>query len=156
MLDREQARIVELRFFSGLTVEETAFVLKRSPTTIEREWRLAKACFAANCATTNLVVISALITVGPVAAAIKISTAAVAAALPLNGAGIFLLRLIKDLKEVGIYGLTVRASRERVNLLSQHSWPGAVPRWSPYPSRDVHLRANRHLVGARRHPRRSS
>ena len=42
-LDREQARIVELRFFSGLTVDETAHVLGRSPRTIEREWRLAKA-----------------------------------------------------------------------------------------------------------------
>lgn len=57
----------------------------------------------------NLVVISALITVGPVAAAIKISTAALAAALPLNVAGILLLRLIKDLKDVGIDGLTLRA-----------------------------------------------
>ena len=42
-LDAEQARIVELRFFSGLTVEETAHVLGRSPRTIKREWRLAKA-----------------------------------------------------------------------------------------------------------------
>ena len=42
-LDPEQARIVELRFFSGLTVEETAHVLGRSPRTIKREWRLAKA-----------------------------------------------------------------------------------------------------------------
>jgi RNA polymerase sigma factor (TIGR02999 family) len=42
-LDPEQARIVELRFFAGLTVEETAHVLNRSPRTIKREWRLAKA-----------------------------------------------------------------------------------------------------------------
>jgi RNA polymerase sigma-70 factor, ECF subfamily len=42
-IDREQARIVELRFFSGLSVEETAHVLARSPRTITREWRLAKA-----------------------------------------------------------------------------------------------------------------
>jgi len=42
-LDPDQARIVELRFFSGLTVEETAHVLGRSPRTIKREWRLAKA-----------------------------------------------------------------------------------------------------------------
>ena len=42
-LDPEQARIVELRFFSGLSVEETAHVLGRSPRTIKREWRLAKA-----------------------------------------------------------------------------------------------------------------
>lgn len=41
--DPDQARIVELRFFSGLTVDETAHVLNRSPRTIEREWRLAKA-----------------------------------------------------------------------------------------------------------------
>ena len=42
-LDADQARIVELRFFSGLTVEETAHVMGRSPRTIKREWRLAKA-----------------------------------------------------------------------------------------------------------------
>lgn len=43
LLDPEQARIVELRFFSGLSVDETAHVLGRSPRTIKREWRLAKA-----------------------------------------------------------------------------------------------------------------
>jgi RNA polymerase sigma factor (TIGR02999 family) len=42
-IDQDQARIVELRFFAGLTVEETAHVLKRSPRTVKREWRLAKA-----------------------------------------------------------------------------------------------------------------
>ena len=42
-MDPDQARIVELRFFAGLTVEETAHVLKRSPRTIKREWRLARA-----------------------------------------------------------------------------------------------------------------
>jgi RNA polymerase sigma factor (TIGR02999 family) len=42
-LDGDQARIVELRFFTGLTVEETAHVLKRSPRTVKREWRLARA-----------------------------------------------------------------------------------------------------------------
>jgi RNA polymerase sigma factor (TIGR02999 family) len=42
-LDREQERIVELRFFAGLTVEETAHVLGRSPRTVKREWQLAKA-----------------------------------------------------------------------------------------------------------------
>jgi RNA polymerase sigma factor (TIGR02999 family) len=41
--DAEQARVVELRFFAGLTVEETAAVLARSPRTIKREWRMAKA-----------------------------------------------------------------------------------------------------------------
>lgn len=41
--DPDQARIVELRFFAGLTVEETAHVLRRSPRTVKREWRLARA-----------------------------------------------------------------------------------------------------------------
>ena len=41
-LDPEQARLVELRFFGGLTVEETASVLRISPTTVKREWALAK------------------------------------------------------------------------------------------------------------------
>jgi RNA polymerase sigma factor (TIGR02999 family) len=41
--DPDQVRIIELRFFAGLTVEETAGVLGRSPRTIKREWRLAKA-----------------------------------------------------------------------------------------------------------------
>ncbi|HUF23368.1 MAG TPA: sigma-70 family RNA polymerase sigma factor [Vicinamibacterales bacterium] len=42
-IDPDQARIVELRFFAGMTVEETAHVLKWSPRTVKREWRLAKA-----------------------------------------------------------------------------------------------------------------
>lgn len=41
-LDPDQGRIVELRFFGGLTVEETASVVGRSPATIKREWALAK------------------------------------------------------------------------------------------------------------------
>ena len=41
-LDPEQARIVELRFFGGLTVEETAAVVGVSPATVKREWTLAK------------------------------------------------------------------------------------------------------------------
>jgi RNA polymerase sigma-70 factor, ECF subfamily len=41
--DPEQVRIIELRFFAGLTVEETAQVVGRSPRTIKREWSLAKA-----------------------------------------------------------------------------------------------------------------
>ena len=41
--DPDQVRIIELRFFAGLSVEETAHVLNRSPRTIKREWRLAKA-----------------------------------------------------------------------------------------------------------------
>jgi RNA polymerase sigma factor (TIGR02999 family) len=42
-LDREQSRIIELRFFAGLTVEETAQVVGRSPRTVKREWQLARA-----------------------------------------------------------------------------------------------------------------
>ena len=41
-LDPEQARIVELRFFGGLTVEETGAVLGVSPATVKREWSVAK------------------------------------------------------------------------------------------------------------------
>ena len=40
-LDPRQARIVELRFFAGLTVEETAEVTGVSPATVKREWRTA-------------------------------------------------------------------------------------------------------------------
>jgi RNA polymerase sigma factor (TIGR02999 family) len=41
-LDPDQARIVELRFFGGLTVEETSAVLGMSRASVEREWALAK------------------------------------------------------------------------------------------------------------------
>jgi RNA polymerase sigma-70 factor (ECF subfamily) len=42
-LDEGLARVVELRAFGGLTIEETACVLGISPTTAKREWRTAKA-----------------------------------------------------------------------------------------------------------------
>src|SRR5688572_4301168 len=42
-IDERKSRIVELRFFGGLTVEEVADVLKLSPITIKREWRSARA-----------------------------------------------------------------------------------------------------------------
>ena len=42
-LDPDQGRIVELRFFGGLTVEETAAALGISPATVKREWAVAKA-----------------------------------------------------------------------------------------------------------------
>jgi len=42
-IDLDQVRIVEMRFFAGLTVDETAHVLGRSPRTVKREWQLAKA-----------------------------------------------------------------------------------------------------------------
>jgi RNA polymerase sigma factor (TIGR02999 family) len=41
-LDRRKAKIVELRFFGGLTVEETAAVLGVSPQTVHRDWKLSK------------------------------------------------------------------------------------------------------------------
>ncbi len=41
--DARAARIVELRFFGGLTVEETAEVIAASPRTVKREWAAAKA-----------------------------------------------------------------------------------------------------------------
>jgi RNA polymerase sigma-70 factor (ECF subfamily) len=44
-IDARQARIVELRFFGGLSIEETAHVLNISPTTVKREWTFAKAWF---------------------------------------------------------------------------------------------------------------
>ena len=42
-IDPQQSRVVELRFFGGLTIDETAEVLGISPATIGREWTLAKA-----------------------------------------------------------------------------------------------------------------
>ena len=43
LIDPKQSQVVELRFFGGLTVEETAEVLQVSPATIKREWSTAKA-----------------------------------------------------------------------------------------------------------------
>jgi len=43
VLDPEQARLVELRYFGGLTIEETAEVLGISPATVKREWVVARA-----------------------------------------------------------------------------------------------------------------
>lgn len=42
-LDPRQARIVELRFFAGLSIEETAEVEGISPMTVKREWAVARA-----------------------------------------------------------------------------------------------------------------
>jgi RNA polymerase sigma factor (TIGR02999 family) len=42
-VDAQKGRIVELRCFGGLSIEETAEVLKISPRTVRREWRRAKA-----------------------------------------------------------------------------------------------------------------
>lgn len=40
--DARQSRIVELRFFGGLSIEETAEVMEISPATVKREWAIAK------------------------------------------------------------------------------------------------------------------
>ena len=42
-IDEAQSKIVELRYFGGLTIEETAEVLKISPSSIQREWTVARA-----------------------------------------------------------------------------------------------------------------
>jgi RNA polymerase sigma factor (sigma-70 family) len=41
-IDARKGQVVELRFFGGLTAEETAEVLKVSPETVRRDWKLAK------------------------------------------------------------------------------------------------------------------
>lgn len=41
--DVQQEKIVEMRFFGGLTVEETAMALEISPATVKRDWNMAKA-----------------------------------------------------------------------------------------------------------------
>ena len=43
VIDPDQGRIVELRYFGGLTIEETAEVLTISPSTVQREWTTARA-----------------------------------------------------------------------------------------------------------------
>ena len=42
-IDPQQSRIIELRFFGGLTIEETAEVIGISPATVKRDWNMAKA-----------------------------------------------------------------------------------------------------------------
>jgi RNA polymerase sigma factor (TIGR02999 family) len=42
-VDERKSRVVELRFFGGLNIEETAAVLNVSPDTVKRDWRLARA-----------------------------------------------------------------------------------------------------------------
>jgi RNA polymerase sigma factor (TIGR02999 family) len=45
-IDPRRAKVIELRFFGGLSVEETAEVLQVSPQTVMRDWRLARAWLA--------------------------------------------------------------------------------------------------------------
>ena len=42
-IDPQQSRVIELRYFGGLTMDETAEVMHISPATVGREWRMAKA-----------------------------------------------------------------------------------------------------------------
>ena len=42
-LDERQSRVVELRYFCGLSIEETAAVMGLSPATVKREWTMARA-----------------------------------------------------------------------------------------------------------------
>jgi len=46
VLDAELARVVEVRFFGGLSIEETAEALNLSPATVKRRWTLARAWLA--------------------------------------------------------------------------------------------------------------
>lgn len=49
-IDPRKARVVEMRFFAGLSVEETAEVLKVSSDTVKRDWRLARSWLLAELA----------------------------------------------------------------------------------------------------------
>lgn len=42
-LDEKQSRVVELRYFGGLSIDETAEVLGVSPATVKRDWTMARA-----------------------------------------------------------------------------------------------------------------
>jgi len=55
--DPEQARIVELRYFGGLTIEETAGAVGVSPATVKRQWTMARAWLkrAIDCASDDVV-----------------------------------------------------------------------------------------------------
>jgi len=46
VLDPQQAKVVELRYFGGMSIEETAEALELSPATIKREWAVARAWLA--------------------------------------------------------------------------------------------------------------
>jgi len=46
LLDPQQAKVVELRYFGGMSIEETAEALELSPATIKREWAVARAWLA--------------------------------------------------------------------------------------------------------------
>jgi RNA polymerase sigma factor (sigma-70 family) len=45
-LDEDKAKVVEMRFFAGLTVEQTALALGTSPSTVARQWQFARVWLA--------------------------------------------------------------------------------------------------------------
>lgn len=49
-IDARKAKVIELRFFGGLSVEETAEVLKISPQSVMRDWKMARAWLLAELA----------------------------------------------------------------------------------------------------------
>jgi RNA polymerase sigma factor (sigma-70 family) len=51
--DPDQARIVELRYFGGLTIQDTAEALGSSPATVKREWAIARAWLRRELATSS-------------------------------------------------------------------------------------------------------
>ena len=87
----------------------------------------------------NLVVLGALITVGAIGPSILISAAALACALPLNVAGIFLLRLIKDTNDIGIDELALQAFREA-------DFPDIEAYFPDAHGRDVHSRQRSNMA----------
>ncbi len=52
-MDERKGKVVELRFFGGLSVDETATVLAVSPETVMRDWKFAKAWLLRECNTTE-------------------------------------------------------------------------------------------------------
>ncbi len=54
-VDERKGKVVELRYFGGLSVEETAEVLKVSPDTVMRDWKMAKAWLARQMSNTSQV-----------------------------------------------------------------------------------------------------
>lgn len=73
----------------------------------------------------NLVFLGALLAVGRVDQAVEVSGAAMAIALPVNVVGFFLLRLAKDLKQVGLEQVTMQAFQE-VGFTTEELGPTAV------------------------------
>ena len=80
----------------------------------------------------NLVLISSLLTVGPVDAAVRISVSLFACALPMNAAGIVVVRLTRDLMDFGVDDLALQAFKES-------GFPEIDAYFPPAPERAVHL-----------------